>query len=71
VRRLTPKECERLRAFPDDWTRWRLTDGVLVEQSDSTRYRQIGNAVTTTVPEWIVRRIVAVSAALSATEAAA
>lgn len=49
VRRLTPTECERLQGFPDGWT-----DG----QSDSARYRQLGNAVTVNVAEWIGRRIV-------------
>jgi DNA (cytosine-5)-methyltransferase 1 len=48
VRRLTPTECERLQGFPDGWT-----DG----QSDSTRYRQLGNAVAVPVIEWIGRRI--------------
>lgn len=50
VRRLTPVECERLQGFPDNWT-----DG----QSDSARYRQLGNAVAVPVAEWIGRRIVA------------
>jgi len=50
VRRLTPVECARLQGFPDDWN-----DG----HSDSTRYRQFGNAVTTTVAKWIGSRIVA------------
>jgi DNA (cytosine-5)-methyltransferase 1 len=54
VRRLTPRECERLQGFPDDWTRW-LADGT--EQSDSARYRQCGNAVAVPVVEWIARRI--------------
>ena len=49
VRRLTPLECERLQGFPDGWT-----DG----QSDSARYRQLGNAVAVPVVEWIGRRIV-------------
>ena len=49
VRRLTPTECERLQGFPDGWT-----DG----QSDSARYRQLGNAVTVPVAEWIGRRII-------------
>lgn len=40
IRRLTPKECERLQGFPDDWTA-----GV----SDTQRYRQCGNAVTVNV----------------------
>ncbi len=48
VRRLTPVECERLQGFPDGWT-----DG----QADSTRYRQLGNAVCVNVAEWIGRRL--------------
>lgn len=51
VRRLTPRECERLQGFPDDWT-----EG----QSDSARYRQLGNAVAVPVVEWILRRLVGV-----------
>jgi DNA (cytosine-5)-methyltransferase 1 len=56
VRRLTPRECERLQGFPDDWTRW-LADGS--EQSDSARYRQLGNAVAVPVAAWITRRLAA------------
>ena len=52
VRRLTPVECERLQGFPDDWT---------VGQSDSTRYKQMGNAVAVPVVEWIVQGIVDVA----------
>jgi DNA (cytosine-5)-methyltransferase 1 len=48
VRRLTPVECERLQGFPDDWT-----DG----QSDTHRYKQMGNAVTVNVVEWIGKRL--------------
>lgn len=50
VRRLTPRECERLQGFPDDWT---------AGESDSARYRQLGNAVAVPVAEWIGQRIVA------------
>lgn len=50
VRRLTPKECERLQGFPDDWT---LVDGA----SDTKRYAAIGDAVTVSVAKWIGRRI--------------
>ena len=50
VRRLMPIECERLQGFPDGWT-----DG----QSDSTRYKQLGNAVAVPVIEWIGKRIMA------------
>jgi DNA (cytosine-5)-methyltransferase 1 len=49
VRRLTPKECERLQGFPDGWT-----DG----QADSNRYKQLGNAVTVNVVDWIMKRLV-------------
>lgn len=54
VRRLTPREYERLQSFPDDWTRWGH-DGK--EISNSARYRMLGNAVTVNVAEWIGRRI--------------
>ena len=53
VRRLTPLECERLQGFPDNWT-----EG----QSDSQRYRQVGNAVAVPVFEWVARRLAAVDA---------
>jgi DNA (cytosine-5)-methyltransferase 1 len=48
VRRLTPTECERLQGFPDGWT-----DG----QPDGHRYKQLGNAVSVNVAEWIGKRI--------------
>ena len=48
VRRLTPVECERLQGFPDDWT---------AGQSDSTRYKQMGNAVAVPVVEWLIGNI--------------
>jgi DNA (cytosine-5)-methyltransferase 1 len=55
VRRLTPLEVERLQGFPDGWT---AVNG----QSDSVRYRQLGNAVCPPVAEWIGRRIVGANA---------
>jgi len=48
VRRLTPTECERLQGFPDGWT-----DG----QSDTNRYKQMGNAVTVNVAQWVFSRL--------------
>lgn len=54
VRRLTPRECERLQGFPDDWTATSFGK----EQKDTARYRQLGNAVTVPVVEWIARRLV-------------
>lgn len=54
VRRLTPRECERLQGFPDDWSRFG-SDGV--EMSDTHRYRMLGNAVAVPVARWLGRRI--------------
>jgi DNA (cytosine-5)-methyltransferase 1 len=51
VRRLTPTECLRLQAFPDDWLD---LDPPL---SDSAKYRMCGNAVTVNVIEWMGRRM--------------
>jgi DNA (cytosine-5)-methyltransferase 1 len=57
VRRLTPRECERLQGFPDDYT--------LVEYrgklaADGPRYRALGNSVAVPVMRWIGQRIAAV-----------
>jgi DNA (cytosine-5)-methyltransferase 1 len=52
VRRLTPLECERLQGFPDGWTD---------SQSDSQRYKQMGNAVAVPVVQWIINRLVEVN----------
>lgn len=57
-RRITPRECERLQGWPDDWTRWgRTPDGEVRELSDSARYRMAGNGVSKPPAEWIARRI--------------
>jgi DNA (cytosine-5)-methyltransferase 1 len=47
VRRLTPRECERLQGLPDGWT---LLDPCT---PDSRRYAALGDAVTVPVAEWI------------------
>lgn len=52
VRRLTPLECERLQGFPDGWTE---------DQSDTNRYKQMGNAVAVPVVEWIIQGIIDLS----------
>lgn len=54
IRRLTPLECERLQAFPDDWTKFGR-DGELI--SDSQRYKMCGNAVTVNVIEAIFTQL--------------
>jgi len=61
VRRLTPRECERLQGFPDDYT--------LVEYrgklaADGPRYKALGNSMAVPVMRWIGERIAAVDAIL-------
>jgi DNA (cytosine-5)-methyltransferase 1 len=53
IRRLTPKECERLQGFPDGWTKIGMEGKV----SDTQRYKCIGNAVTVTVIKEIVYQL--------------
>lgn len=55
VRRLTPTECERLQGFPDGWTA--TSNGR--PQSDSARYRELGNSVAVPVFAWIAQRLAA------------
>lgn len=57
VRRLTPRECERLQGFPDDYTLipWR---GKPADQCpDGPRYKALGNSMAVPVMAWIGRRI--------------
>ena len=51
IRKLTPRECERLQGFPDDWTKYGENDELI---SDTQRYKCCGNAVTTNVITAIV-----------------
>lgn len=58
IRCLTPRECERLQGFPDDFTKYGINEkGEKVEISDTQRYRMMGNAVTVNVVEFIARRL--------------
>lgn len=45
VRRLTPLECERLQGFPDFWT---------ASESDSARYKALGNSVALPCVDYIM-----------------
>lgn len=57
VRRLTPRECERLQGFPDGYTSipWR---GKLADKCpDGPRYKALGNSMATPVMRWIGERI--------------
>ena len=61
VRRLTPIECERLQGFPDNWAAQRIDHktGNVIEQKDSARYKQMGNAVAVPCVQWLLARIIA------------
>lgn len=54
VRRFTPRECERLQGFPDDWTlvQWRGKPA-----SDTQRYKAVGNSMAVPVIRWLGERI--------------
>jgi DNA (cytosine-5)-methyltransferase 1 len=54
VRRLTPRECERLQGFPDDYTLvpYRGKPG-----ADGPRYKALGNSMAVPVMRWIGERI--------------
>lgn len=55
VRRLTPRECERLQGFPDDWT---LVPVRGKPAADGPRYKALGNSMAVPVMRWIGERIV-------------
>lgn len=57
VRRLTPRECERLQGFPDDWTLipWRRKPAE--DCPDGPRYKALGNSMAVNVMAWIGERI--------------
>jgi DNA (cytosine-5)-methyltransferase 1 len=54
VRRLTPRECERLQGFPDDYT---LVEYRKKPAADGPRYRALGNSMAVPVMRWIGERI--------------
>ena len=61
VRRLTPRECERLQGFPDDYT---LVEYRGKPAADGPRYKALGNSMAVPVMRWIGERITAVDAIL-------
>jgi len=54
VRRLTPRECERLQGFPDDYT---LVPYRGKQAADGPRYKALGNSMAVPVMAWIGERI--------------
>lgn len=71
VRRLTPRECERLQGFPDDYTRipQPFFTKLLIPPdpdnpkhwvADGPRYRALGNSMAVPVVRWLGQRLEAV-----------
>jgi len=54
VRRLTPRECERLQGFADDWTAITYRGK---PAADGPRYKALGNSMAVNVMRWIGERI--------------
>jgi DNA (cytosine-5)-methyltransferase 1 len=54
VRRLTPRECERLQGFPGDYT---LVPFGKKPAADGPRYKALGNSMAVPCMRWIGERI--------------
>jgi DNA (cytosine-5)-methyltransferase 1 len=62
VRRLTPRECERLQGFPDGYTAVGVpmageASRTKINMADGPRYKALGNSMAVPVMAWIGRRI--------------
>lgn len=57
VRRLTPRECERLQGFPDDYTLIPYRGKPVSDCPDGPRYKAIGNSKAVPVVRWIGQRL--------------
>ena len=68
VRRLTPRECERLQGFPDDYT---LIPYRGKPAADGPRYKALGSSMAAPVMRWIGERISRVDALAVGMERAA
>lgn len=66
VRRLTPRECERLQGFPDDYTDIPYRNKE--HAPDGPRYKALGNSMAVPVMRWIGERIRTVEEAAETTE---
>lgn len=57
VRRLTPRECERLQGFTDDYTLIPYRGKPASDCPDGPRYKAIGNSKAVPVVRWIGQRL--------------
>ena len=65
VRRLTPRECERLQGFPDDYTLIPIGKKMA---ADGPRYAGLGNSMAVPVMRWLGERIAMVDKILGGTK---
>ena len=63
VRRLTPRECERLQGFPDHYT---LVPYRNKPAADGVRYKALGNSMAVPVMAWIGQRIAMIETLIAA-----
>ena len=68
VRRLTPRECERLQGFPDDYTLIPWRNKAAGDCPDGPRYKALGNSMAVNCMAWIGERIAAVDAEMGTKE---
>tara|TARA_R110000824_G_scaffold204841_1_gene389590 strand:- start:90 stop:482 length:393 start_codon:yes stop_codon:yes gene_type:complete len=61
VRRLTPRECERLQGFPDDYTMIPYRGKPADKCPDGPRHKALGNSWAVPVVRWIGQRIMEVN----------
>lgn len=62
VRRLTPLECTRLQGFPDGWVdigEWVDDSGKMHKESDTPKYKALGNSIALPQWKWVLKRICA------------
>jgi DNA (cytosine-5)-methyltransferase 1 len=57
IRRLTPRECERLQGFPDDWTLIPYRNKSAELCPDGPRYKACGNSMAVPCMAWLGQRI--------------
>ena len=60
IRRLTPKECERLMGYPDDWT----AEGTQGKISDTQRYKMCGNGIVSNMVKEVVKGLLSSNTAV-------
>jgi DNA (cytosine-5)-methyltransferase 1 len=70
LRRITPKEAERLQGFPDDWTKVPYRNKSAEQCPDGQRYKAVGNSMAVPVMRWLGGRILKIEKLFEETESA-